>query len=388
MILFWAIFDGIVSYITPIVITEDGGLSKTTMGFIIGSSSVAGAIFDFLLSKYLPTTHFRRIYLLMFGLCFAHLFILWQANMIWIYLAAMATWGFYYDLVTFGNFDFVSRETPKEEHSSSFGVLNVFKALGYFLAPLIAGFVITEVVDFKPFLLAMTFLSIGLLFYFTLMRITRKRESDIPEQRVHKRVNALAEIGIWRKIGKVIFPALILIMFLNIFEAFFWTIGPLFSEDGSEGLNTFGGLLLAAHGLPALIVGWFVGDITRKFGKKKTAFFAYLFGSLIITLFAFVQNQNFLLLITFAASVLTALAWPSIYGAISDYISEDKIYDKEIEGIADFFTNLGYVVGPIAAGILADHLGNSQAFTVLGVMGSVVALILIKTSLKEVRLNV
>src|SRR5476651_1631208 len=88
MLFFWSLFDGIGSYIAPLAITDDG-LSKTMLGLVIGSSSFFGAIFDFLMSKYLRNTHFRRIYLLMFALCFTYPLILWHAKTIWIFLIAM-----------------------------------------------------------------------------------------------------------------------------------------------------------------------------------------------------------------------------------------------------------------------------------------------------------
>ena len=63
--LFWALFDGLVSFVTPILITEKLG-SRTEMGLILGSSSIAGALCDIFLSKVLRNTHFRRMYLFMF----------------------------------------------------------------------------------------------------------------------------------------------------------------------------------------------------------------------------------------------------------------------------------------------------------------------------------
>ena len=65
MILLFAVFDGMTSYITPLLITEKG-ISKTAMGFILGSSSLAGALFDFFLAKVLKNPHFRRVFLMMF----------------------------------------------------------------------------------------------------------------------------------------------------------------------------------------------------------------------------------------------------------------------------------------------------------------------------------
>ena len=59
----------------------------------------------------------------------------------------------------------------------------------------------------------------------------------------------------------------------------------------------------------------------------------------------------------------------------------------EIEALEDFSFNLGYVIGPISAGILSDMIGITGAFTALGMTGFVVAIILIKVTPKSIRIK-
>jgi len=199
--LFWAIFDGIVSYIAPLVIVESG-LSKTLMGIVIGASSVAGALFDFLMCRIFKSTFYRRIFIIMFAVCFLYPLILWQAKSFVIYLIAMALWGIYYDLKSFGIFDFIGRHTEPVEHSSSFGVVAVFLSLGYLLAPILAGVLIGEMVDWRPFVMAWIFLLISFLFFLILFYLMRKEKSN-SGQKEHecRKVNLFLEIGLWEKLG-------------------------------------------------------------------------------------------------------------------------------------------------------------------------------------------
>lgn len=180
MLFFWTLFDGTVSYISPIAINH-AGYSDTVLGIILGSSSIAGAVFDFLLSKYLRNSSFRRVYLLMFVLCSLFPVILWNAKIIWMFLLAMGVWGLYYDLVSFGTFDFVGRMFREEEHSSSFGIISVFKEFGYTLAPLIAGLTLGAllIVDWKPIFLMYIFLFISILFFFILFYTTRGKTEEL-----------------------------------------------------------------------------------------------------------------------------------------------------------------------------------------------------------------
>ena len=383
MIFFWVLFDGIISFISPLVITEMG-LSETMMGIIIGSSSVAGALFDFILCRILSNTNFRRIYLFMLAISCFYPLILWQAKTIWIYLIAMALWGLYYDFYHIATFDFVSREI-EDEHSSGFGVLSAFSSLGYLIAPIIAGLLIGTTVNFKPFIMAWIFLSIAIVFYLLVVLLTAKNNRHVQQACYHP-LNFMKEYRLWKKIGKLIFPILFLTFILNINDAFFWTIGPLLSEELSE-MHGLGSLFMVAYTLPALIVGWFIGGITKKFGQKKTAFYSLFLGSLILSTLFLVKEPIILIAINFIASFFISLAWPAINGAYSDYISETPHLGKEIETLQDSFANIGYVVGPIAAGFLGDHLGHTATFSILGLVGAITAFALLKVTPSKINIK-
>ena len=163
MILFFMLFDGIITYLIPLVISEQG-FSKTLVGIIIGSAAISGAFFDFAIYKIFKNAFYRRLFIIMFAVCFVYIFLVWSANSFLLYLLAMIIWGFYYDLKNFGTLDFVSRYSPKKELSSNFGILQIFQSIGYLLAPLITGFVVIDIVGWKPFVLATVFLSISVFF--------------------------------------------------------------------------------------------------------------------------------------------------------------------------------------------------------------------------------
>jgi len=384
LMLFWCIYDGIITFITPIVITESG-LSGTLMGIIVGTSSIAGALFDFIACRIFKSLFFRRVFLIMFGICLFYPLLLFRAKTFWIYIIAMALWGVYYDLKNFGIFDLVSRYTKHNEHSSSFGVVSVFVSLGYLLAPIIAGFMVGESVGWQPFVASWIFLLISAIFLLGLIVLTRYQKNDatVPTAEVCQRVNFLNEVGLWKRIGKIIFPVLILTLLLNFVDSFFWTVGPLLAESFS-GTFGFAGFFMAAYSLPALLVGWFVGPITGKFGKKRAALTCLFIGSIILsTLFLF-HNQMLLIGVIFMASIFISMAWPAINGAYADYISETIRMENEINGLEDFFTNIGYVIGPMIAGFLVDLLGNTETFSVLGGFVAICALILLFVTPKKI----
>jgi MFS family permease len=384
MLFFWSIFDGIITYVTPLVITESG-YSNTIMGIIIGSSSIAGALFDFLLSKYLQTSSWRRLYLIMFAVCFVYPLILWQSKIIFIYLIAMALWGLYYDLLSFGNFDFVSREMQTDENASSFGVMGVFKSAGYLLAPLIVGLVIAEFVDWKPFVLAWIFLIIAFIIFIGFYLQGKKR--GVKQERLprYRPKGFLVEINLWKKIGKILLPFLSFTMLMSMHDSFFWTIGPILSQTFVD-FKPLDGLFLTAFSLPPLIVGWFV-DKFQNFLGDKANFKSYIISSIFLISFAFFRNPLVLLFIILISSTFSTFTWAIEQGMYADRIEDAFNREKEIAGLVDFSVNLGYIFGPILAGFLSDKVGYFNTFALLGIFGLLVTLILSKISPRKIVLT-
>lgn len=389
VILFWALFDGIISYIVPIVII-DNGMSKTLMGIIVGTSSIAGALFDFIACKLFRNTYYKKLFIVMFAICFGFPLLLFKAHSFLMFVIAMALWGIYYDLKNIGEFNYVGRFALKEEHSESFGVLQVFSAMGYLVAPLLVGFLIADSLSWEPFILSWIFLAISIVFFVILMHNTRREEdlimANIAPDLVGRQRGTWSEVLIWGKIGRVLLPVLLLTFFLNFVDSFFWTLGPLVAE-GLSGINQFGGILMTMYTLPPLLIGWIVGSFTRKYGKKHTSFVSLFWGSIFLTFFSFISNPFVLIFDVFMVSFFMSMAYPAINGAYADYISETDEYEKEIEGLQDFYTNLGYVVGPMMAGFMADQLGNGNTFSLLGVSGIITALILMWITPKNINVR-
>ena len=382
LILFWAIFDGIISFVTPIFLV-DRGFSLTEMGIILGSSAVAGALFDFILCKVLKKANYRRIFLVAFIVAATYPFIFWHAQIFWLYMVAMAIWGLYYDLINMAKFDFVGRYTEETEHASSFGVIQVFLTFGYMIAPLIAGLAIGEKLNWTPFAVALIFLTMAFIF-FVMLWLLRKKDAE-PSIASTKPLNVLVEASLWQKIGKIILPVLILTLFLNILDSFFWTIGPIFGES-FKNFQAFAGLFLTIYSFPILIMGWFVGKITARFGKKRTAFYSFFIGSLILALIPLTTGPVMALVIIGLSSFFTALSWPAINGVYADYIGEAPIYSKEIMSIEDFFANSGFIVGHIISGFLADQLGYGNSFLAMGLIGALLAIILMIFSPRKIKM--
>jgi predicted MFS family arabinose efflux permease len=179
MMLFWAIYEGTISYMTPLMIVNNG-ISESIMGIIIGTSSIAGALFDFVACRIFKNTYYKRMFLIMFSICLVYPLILSQAHSFVIYILAMSLWGIYFDLKNIGNFDFVGRHTAKTEHTSSFGLIQVFQSIGFLLAPILVGLLIADSFNYKPLILAWVFLIMGLIF-FIFLYISKNQDKPYEE---------------------------------------------------------------------------------------------------------------------------------------------------------------------------------------------------------------
>ncbi len=358
------------------------GFSKTTLGLLIGSSSIFGAIFDFLLCKYVDNAHFRKMYFFMLILGAIIPMMLIGAKTVWLFLIIMALWGLYYDLRNFGHWDFMARCEPAEERSSAFSLMAAIKGSGYVLAPLIAGFLIGEVVGNSPLIMAGIFFIIAIMGYMVLLGATKKT-CDIKPPKIKRRSGFIHEIKVWNRLGHKILPVIGTTFLLGIIDAFFWSVGPIFAESLTT-LQNFRGLFLTAYFLPVIFVVWFIKPVIGKFGKKKTSLYSALFSLLIFSTISIINNEFLIIFVVFIAATLLSLAWPANDGVYADFISESEAMEKEVKGLGDFSCNLGYVVGPVIAGILMDVVGNSASFTYLGIGGAIFAILLLLITPKSI----
>ena len=96
-----------------------------------------------------------------------------------------------------------------------------------------------------------------------------------------------------------------------------------------------------------------------------------------LSFFYFYKSPLLVVLIIFAASCFISIIPPITHGIYAHYIHQSPKEKKEIQELGDFFENIGYIIGPVISGIIADQLGIQAAFSVLGIVGLAFALFLI-----------
>ena len=312
----------------------------------------------------------------------------WNASSIAIFLAFAATSGLYYDLLHMGSYDFVSRETSPEEHVSSFGFLSAFRALGYICAPLAVAFTLSQQTTSTPFWNALLWagLSMG-AFAILIYVIDTSKKNKLQRSQTHfKKMNFLLELHLWEKIGKQLFPVLMFTFLLGMSNSFFWTLAPILTERLRQ-LHFSGAFFIPLSMLPTLLMGWFVGPVTKRLGKKNTAYWFFIASATVMLGLMFVQTAQVIVTLAFVSSLFGAFSLPAISGAYADYLAESPNVDKEIESVCDFFSNAGCIFGPILGGILADTVGIQQAFALFSMLSIVITLWISRASPKEITIR-
>lgn len=384
MVFFFVIFDGILMYLAPIIITG-AGISESLMGLIIGSSSIAGMIFDFILIRVLKVTHYRRIFLFMFLLAVLFPLFLFGWTTVAIYLIAMAVWGFYYDFFNIGTIDFVERTGNIKEQTSDFGILSSFQGSGYLLAPFAGSLLLLLLHPGPRMLLALAApLTIAFLFYLIIALHPVAEKSEYGGVVRKSPLSFFTEMDLWKKVWKLLFPILLLTLTINLVDAAIWTFGPIFSEYIGKTHGISGGIFMTAYALPPILVGWIVGRIAKKFGNAYTAQGAIALGSAVLILVGFVAAPVWLVGLIFATSFFFSIGWPSINAVYTEYIEKMTPRRKEVETLQDLFTNIGDTGGPIVGGYFAQYLGFRHSFIALGVLGAITAIILFVLTLRMV----
>ena len=383
LVFFWSMFDSILTYVTPLVMASHG-FSNTMIGLLIGSSSVAGAIFDLCLCTFFKKSSFKRFFLLMLLFSLAYPVVLGNATEVVGFLLAMAVWAFYFDMYGFGVFNFVAQYVKKDEHSGAFGLIYSSRLLGMILSLLVAGILLTG-----PFLNVYLFAEsmIVLAFACFLLLYLKARKSHPHFSPHDHRVRGfLFEMALWKKLCGGLWPQLMVTLYYFVLESFFWTLTPLYGNSvGTKGL---GSTLLVAFTFPMFVAGVLVFRQKKNAFKFKNPFPFMMAGSAFLSAFVFFSSDfTILLFIAALASFFFGLALYAVNGTYTGQIADHPDYEMEIESMEDFSFNLAYVVGPMSAGILSDVLGIPAAFTALGAIGLCLGTVLLVFAPKNALMN-
>lgn len=377
---FLRLADGIIAFWAPNQIQETLG-NSTWMGIVISFQSVIGLLSDIYLPGILRNSHTKTLlyWAVILSAVTSFIFIgsIYMPYIL-LFLVAMALWGIYYEFLHFAQFQFMGTAVPANMRTYGWGIINVSMSIAYFLGPLIAAFLLARgtLVTEAVFL---SLLIIG-LFVTVFLKILH---NPAPEKLKH--TGALTEINHWRKLIKVIWPAVVITSLLGFMDSTFWTTGAVWTEKLAE-TNPIGGFFLSFYQLPAIFLGFVVAKWGVYRGKKVLAEKFLIIAGVSLMLFAISDNILFLLLMVLICASAVGAIYPLIEAVYSDLISRMGHDKEDMIGLSASTLNIAYIIWPPIAGFIASQIGERLSFSYLGLLVILASIGLLATTPKKLRL--
>jgi len=257
--------------------------------------------------------------------------------------------------------------------------LNEFS--GYFAVGLVAFFtsIIAEKYGLRPypFYLGIALSILGLLFSIFIVKDTRSHVALEQESDSSKKVTNIFMSTTFTNPNLSATTQAGLVNNLN--DGMIWGLLPVLLLSQNFTLQDIGiivGIYPTVWGLSQLFTGKFA-DI---YSNKKILFLGMLLQGLAIILLAFVASKSSYILISIVLGVGTALVYPTFLVVIANNTSPNQ--RPESIGVFRLWRDLGYAIGALLSGIIADIFGIQYAIITIGII-TILSSIVIKIRMVE-----
>lgn len=166
-------------------------------------------------------------------------------------------------------------------------------------------------------------------------------------------------------VGRLSFFVVFFMLLVGMWSEFIWAMEPIFVRS-LHASPIIGGIILSAFVAPFVFLDYPVG---RWIDRTQKRFFAILFGLIVggcsIILFSFASHVY--VLVSLAVLVSTGFAF--FYVAVNGLFDSFSDYHRRghMTGVWQSAEDIGYALGPIFGGVMADWLGLRGSFFIFGV---------------------
>jgi MFS family permease len=372
---------GLERTVVPLIGSEEFRIASTTIvvSFIVSFGLVKACAN--LVSGHLADTYGRR-HLLIFGWLFGlpvPFMIAWGPDWAWI-IAANAllgiNQGFAWSMTVVMKVDLVG---PKSR-GLAVGLNEFAGYLSVGITAFVTGYIAQRHgLRPAPFYLGIAYAVFGLLFSLLLIQDTREhvalevaRHGCAPEAMGFWEVFRRASIG-----DRNLFAVSQAGLVNNLNDGMSWGILPLFFT--SYGLNIARiGVLKAVYPAVWGILQTATGPLSDRWGRKGliVAGMWVQAGGLVLT--ASTQQFTWWLFASVLLGIGTAMVYPTLIAAVSD--ASHPSWRARSLSVYRFWRDLGYAIGALCAGVIADVFGMQWAIAAIGALtfasGAVVALLM------------
>ncbi len=372
----WLIAYNGIEFVFPSYL-ESIGKPYFVIGFLISLIAIGGVIIDLPLGKITSKSSKKK--LMVIGIIISMLAVvivfLFTKNLILALIFLLLGMGYQTWVVPRDSY-FASLTSP-ENRSSMYGLNAETQYIGQSLGPILCGFVLLFFGYQNTYLFYV--LLVLLVILIVQIGLKKERHKELTRDTVLSSIkprNYFSGFKELKKYGVYGFCLLLISFVIMLWEAVLWALQPLFY--GKDVLNIpphLGGFLLACFSIPGIILAYPAGLIADKFGRKKILILSLLLMSFGIAFFSYTQN----IYLIFAFAIIISIGWvfslPAIDGLI---VNAFKIGESSpIVGIWCFFVDMGFVVGPLYAGLMSQLFGIRNAFLSVSVIIFISAILII-----------
>ncbi|HJS49946.1 MAG TPA: MFS transporter [Gaiellaceae bacterium] len=168
---------------------------------------------------------------------------------------------------------------------------------------------------------------------------------------------------------------------LFLLETLVWIamipLAPTFADEfGLSGVET--GMILAASSLAALVVALPLGVLADRFGARRVT----IASACLFTLATLGQGLAADFSTLLAARIAFGIAFGALWGAGASWLSDSLSEERRAGALALATTvaGLGFTIGPVFAGVLADRYETGTPFLMLAIVAAAVTATLFVTA--------
>lgn len=223
-----------------------------------------------------------------------------------------------------------------------------------------------------PFYLGIFFSAAGLLLTIFFLKDTKGHveiesvQSNIPQLKnvfidttfKHKSLSGITQAGLVN----------------NLNDGMMWGLLPLILLAKQFSLSQIG-LLTAIYPVVWGVSQLFTGKLSDIYSKKMLLFWGMLIQAIGIVVLIFAQTQIHFICIGITLGFGTALVYPTFINAIADFTHPSQ--RAESLGVFRFWRDLGYAIGALITGIIADYYGLNVSVVAVGLLTGISAFVIL-----------
>jgi MFS family permease len=368
---------GIERTVVPLIGSEEFGIASTTLIVsFIASFGVVKAFANLVSGQLADTWGRKRVLILgwLFGLPVPFM-IIWAPNWEWIIAANVLlgiNQGLAWSMTVIMKVDLVGPKSRGlavglNEFAGYLAVgvtafLTGYLAAGYGLRPV-------------PIYLGVVYAVLGAMLSILLVRDTRahvalEASTNVSDSIGFGEVFALTSFG-----DRNLFAASQAGLVNNLNDGMSWGIFPLFFASFGLGVERIG-ILKAIYPIAWGLLQIVTGPLSDRWGRKGLIVVGMWVQAAGLFLTAATGEFRWWLLASVLLGLGTAMVYPTLIAAVSD--ASHPTWRARSLSVYRFWRDLGYAIGAISAGLIADHFGLSSAIGVVAALtfasGLVVAL--------------